>query len=196
MAEPLLTLPTAPTGGGLADAIAELRAAVCLDEASSAARDKILDFVGCHDDALHRTCLDGHLTGSALILDHDRERTLLLLHAKLGRWLQPGGHADGEGHLGTVALTEAWEETGVEGLRLAAPAIDCDVHVIPERPGEPEHLHLDVRYLVLAPPDAVVSGNHESHGLRWCTMDEVEELATDESLVRLARSAFARSAAD
>lgn len=144
-----------------------------------------------HPDALHRTCLEGHLTGSALILDDARERILLMLHTKLGLWLQPGGHADGEGHLGAVALREAWEETGVNGLRLAGPAVDCDIHTIPERKGESEHLHLDVRHVVLAPANAQEVGNHESQELRWVTIDELEKLAGDKSLVRLAYAGLA-----
>lgn len=149
-------------------------------------RDRILEFIADHPDALHRSCLAGHLTGSALVVHHDLDRVLLLLHAKLGMWLQPGGHADGEGNLATVALKEAEEETGIDGLVVLTPALDCDVHVIPERRGEPEHLHLDVRFLVLAPADAQPVGNHESHELRWCTPADLRTLATDDSLRRLA----------
>jgi 8-oxo-dGTP pyrophosphatase MutT (NUDIX family) len=176
-----------PTGGSLDDARSNLRSMLSTSVESDQYRDQILGFIDGHDDALFRTCLAGHLTGSALVVDDDRERTLVMLHAKLGMWLQPGGHADGEGHLATVAWTEATEETGIEGLRVLGPAIDSDVHGIPERKGEPEHMHLDTRFVVLAPPRAVVRGNHESHGLRWVTLDELDGLATDASLRRLAR---------
>ncbi len=53
-----------------------------------------------------------------------------MLHAKLGRWFQPGGHADGDATLPGVAWREATEETGVTGLTLAVPAIDLDVHEV------------------------------------------------------------------
>lgn len=183
-----------PRGGALADAVRSVGAAHCASLEAARHRTAILDFVASHPDALHRSCLDGHLTGSALVVNHDLERVLLLLHAKLGMWLQPGGHADGEGHLGTVAWQEAVEETGITGLQLVDRAIDCDVHVIPSRPGEPEHLHLDVRYLLFAPPDATVTGNHESHALRWATLADLDQLATDQSLRRLAAIGLAVAA--
>ena len=176
-----------PTGGDLTDAQAVLDEVASTSPESDSYRDEILAFTRLHADALHRSCLTGHLTGSALVVDDDRERTLLMLHAKLGLWLQPGGHADGEGHLATVALTEATEETGIDGLTVLGPAVDCDIHQIPERKGEPAHLHLDTSFVVLAPPGAVAQGNHESHALRWVTLDELDELAGDESLRRLAR---------
>jgi len=136
-------------------------------ESPEEARARVLAFCRANPDALHRSCLDGHLTGSAVVVDAAGERTLLLHHAKLDRWLQPGGHADGDGNLANVAWREATEETGMSGLRVVRPAIDVDIHTIPARPGEPEHLHLDVRFAVIAPPDAVVELNHESLGARW-----------------------------
>lgn len=140
-----------------------------------AARQRIVEFCRHHPDALHRSCLDGHLTGSAVVVDAAGQRTLLLHHAKLDRWLQPGGHADGDGNLGHVAWREATEETGLAGLRLVRPAIDIDVHTIPARPGEPEHLHLDLRFAVVGPVGAVaatVDHNHESLGARWVAGDD------------------------
>src|SRR5919106_547396 len=86
------------------------------------------------------------------------DRVLLLHHRKLGRWLQPGGHADpGESSGETVALREAREETGLAGLNLHPQAprpFDVDVHDIPARGGEAAHQHLDLRYLVVAPAGA------------------------------------------
>ena len=184
--EPLLSAVDLPSGGSLADACAAVEAARTGDDESDRARLQILEFIASHDDALHRSCLEGHLTGSALVVDAARERVLLMLHAKLGMWLQPGGHADGEGHLATVALTEAREETGIDGLRISPAVVDCDVHEIPARPGEPRHLHLDLRFVVLAPRGAVARPNHESHGLCWCTPRDVDEIGTDSSLRRLA----------
>jgi 8-oxo-dGTP pyrophosphatase MutT (NUDIX family) len=97
-----------------------------------------------------------------------------MLHRKLGRWFQPGGHADGDANLANVAFREACEETGIEGLAVMVPAIDVDVHEVHLPDGV--HLHLDVRHLVLAPPDARAPGNHESLELAWVDVDGLERL--------------------
>jgi 8-oxo-dGTP pyrophosphatase MutT (NUDIX family) len=154
-----------------------------------AARREILAFVDRHPDALHRSCRQGHLTGSAMVVDPETRRFLFMHHVKMDRWLQPGGHADGDAALPGVALREATEETGVAGLRVAVPAIDLDVHLI-DAGGDPPHLHLDTRYVVLAPPGAVANGNHESHALRWAGIAELDDLGLDAGTVRLALRAL------
>ena len=162
-----------------------------------AARDQVLALLDQHGESLaDRTTAPGHLTGSAVVVDAAGERVLVLLHTKLQRWLQPGGHADGDHELAGVALREATEETGIEGLEVVLPAVDLDVHEVDH--GDPlgTHLHLDLRFLVLAPPDAVVVGNHESQGLRWVTLAELEDLADEEGLVRLARTGLGAAARD
>jgi len=143
-------------------------------------RTRILAFLDDHPDALDRSCASGHLTASAAVIDPVARRVLLLLHAKVQRWLQPGGHADGDGNLARVALREAEEETGIAGLRVLTPAIDLDVHTFHHHGGtEPDHLHLDVRHLVVAPPGAVAVTNHESHGARWMPVDDLLPLVWD-----------------
>lgn len=152
----------------------------------------VLALLGEHGESLaDRSTAVGHLTGSALVLDAGRERTLVMLHTKLQRWLQPGGHADGDHELAGVALREATEETGIEGLRVRVPAIDIDVHAVDHGDALGEHLHFDLRFVVVAPAGASERGNHESQALRWVTLTELEDLADEPSLVRLARRGFA-----
>ncbi len=137
----------------------------------------------------HRTDRPGHLTGSALVIDPSTGRLLVLFHRKLQRWLQPGGHADGDTNLASVAWREATEETGIDGLAIVVPAVDIDVHLV-SPPHEDPHLHYDVRFLVLAPPGAEVVGNHESERLRWVRPDDLPALGVDSGLLRLAGTAM------
>lgn len=174
---------------GLERARAEILAA---HPVLASVRDQMLAFLDEHDDALVRSCLVGHLTGSALVVDEATSKVLLLHHAKLQRWLQPGGHADGDGDIGAVALREATEETGLVGLELVRPAIDLDIHVIPARGPEPEHLHLDVRYLVLAPKGSTVEINAESTASRWVDPVTERHLLGAGELRRLVDAGLAR----
>lgn len=155
----------------------------------SAAGGRVAELLDEHGaDLADRTTAPGHLTGSALVVDASRTRVLLMLHAKLGRWLQPGGHADGDHELAGVALREAREETGIDGLAVYVPALEADVHTVDHGDALGAHLHLDVRFLVAAPPGAVAHGNHESTALRWVTLGELRSLADEEGLVRLAEA--------
>ena len=157
------------------------------DEAADLVR--ILAFVRQHAQPFDRAIAAGHLTGSALVVSENGDRVLLLHHRKLERWLQPGGHAEtGEASGETVALREAREETGLQGLALHPEAprpLDVDVHQIPARPGEPAHEHLDLRYLVVASENAPLKpATGESERLRWFGWDELETLGLDPGLVR------------
>lgn len=152
-------------------------------------RDRILELIDAHEDIAVRTCRPGHLTGSAFVVDPSRQACLMLFHTKLQRWLQPGGHADGDTNLAHVALREAAEETGISGLRVVNPAIDVDIHRV-DPPKEDAHLHLDVRYLVIAPAGAEPEGNHESQALRWVTETELVDFDVDDGLRRMAKAGF------
>jgi 8-oxo-dGTP pyrophosphatase MutT (NUDIX family) len=153
------------------------------------AAPRMRSFVERRPDCLLRSCLEGHVTGSAWIASAEGSRTLLAHHRKLDRWLQPGGHADGDPDTLAVALREAREETGLRELEpLGRDPFDLDIHEIPARAGEPAHLHYDVRYLLVASPDAPLAPSPESHALRWFARDAPEVLA-EESLARMARKA-------
>jgi len=159
--------------------------------------DTVRRFVAAHRDCFERSCAPGHVTGSAWILSPDRRQVLLLRHRKLGRWLQPGGHADGDPDVLAVALREAQEETGLERLALlpgplGGLPLDVDVHPIPERPGEPAHLHHDVRFLLLAEPGQTPCRSEESDELAWIERARLAEVSVEESLLRLERHARLR----
>ena len=184
--------PALATRDDLAHARAILERYEPWDEQQVQARVDMLAFLDAHPDALHRSCLAGHLTGAALVIHADGQRALLTHHAKLGFWLQLGGHCDGDANLPAVALREAIEESGIPDLTIDPTPIDLDVHPIPARPGEPEHLHLDTRFLAWAPPGAKTVVSHESKDLSWFTPDELGAIDVDDSVRRLFDLAFRR----
>jgi len=130
----------------------------------------------------------GHITGSAWIVDDDRTHALLVHHRKLERWLQPGGHAEGERDAREIARREAQEETGLQRLRAAQDGIyDVDVHDIPARGDDPAHAHFDIRFAFIAARDEPLRVSAESHALAWRPIAELDRAGVDESVRRLAR---------
>ncbi len=137
---------------------------------------------------------EAHFTGSAVVVDPAGARVLLVHHGKLLRWLQPGGHADelDGGSLEATALREAREETGCQvRIHPSAPRpLDVDIHRIPARKQEPEHLHLDVRFLLIAQdPEALQHDPAESSGAQWLEWSAALRLADEPPLRRLLEKA-------
>ena len=146
-----------------------------------------------HPRCFHRDHLPGHLTGSAWIIDRDHQSVLLTHHAKLNKWLQPGGHADGDENILAVALREAEEETGIKNFYLPDSGIfDIDIHTIPERKDFPEHLHFDVRFLLQADQNDHLLITEESTDLKWFALHQLETLTTNASMLRMRDKALAK----
>ena len=156
------------------------------DEAATVALFQ--DFLADQPQCFERTLVPGHFTGSAWLVSADGARVLLTHHRKLGRWLQLGGHADGDPDLARVALREAHEESGLTGLALDGEVIfDLDRHRIPARGVEPEHWHYDVRYVVRAEADENFAVSAESLALAWRpVIAVVADAEADDSLRRMA----------
>ena len=138
-------------------------------------------------DPYRRERLQGHFTASAWLVDAEGKRTLLTHHRKLDRWLQPGGHADGDRDLARAALREAEEESGLRDLVVEPELFDLDRHWIPERGAEPGHWHYDVRFVVRATGSEDFVVGEESHDLAWRDIDAIaNDPANDASLRRMA----------
>ena len=144
-----------------------------------------------HPNAFQRDHLPGHITGSAWIVDSTRNFVLLTHHAKLNRWLQPGGHADGDENIVNVALREAVEETGLKDLKLLNNEVfDVDIHTIPRRNEFPEHLHYDVRFILEGNRNHPLQLSAESHALQWVSFDQLKSITKENSsILRMADKA-------
>ena len=156
---------------------------------------RYLEFVESTNMCCFRSHLAGHCTGSAFVIDPGWERVLLLYHPFLQRWLQPGGHADGDPDLLAVATREAHEETGLAldafhpvelGGRKRVP-FDLDIHPIPARKKEPEHYHYDLRFLLTADPNLKLRPESTDMKLAWLPLDQVTDYTEEESVLRMVR---------
>lgn len=172
----------------------------------SAVVARIRRLVAAHVDCFDRTCRPGHITASAWVTTPACDRFLLVHHRKLGRWLQPGGHTDGDHDILSAALREAREETGLNDLCLVddgprATPLDLDVHEIPARFSpegdmiEDAHEHHDVRVLIVAQGDRTPRASHESHAVAWFTPEELAHVTSEESVLRMLRKTRAAQAA-
>ncbi|MEP4050130.1 MAG: NUDIX hydrolase [Luteolibacter sp.] len=147
---------------------------------------RFFDFIEAEDECFERGLACGHITGSAWVVNADGSEVLLTHHRKLDRWLQLGGHADGDADVLAVAVKEAEEESGLSNFKQVGKGIfDIDVHPIPARKGEPEHLHFDVRYVLRPEGSMDFTVSDESHDLRWVKPEEVRQLTTEVSMMRM-----------
>jgi len=113
-----------------------------------------------------------HVTGSAIVVG--RRGIVLHRHKRMGIWLQPGGHLEPGEAPWQAARREAGEETGLDLRHPAAgPRLGhVDVHRAPLG-----HVHLDLRYLLLAADGDPEPAPGESPDVRWFTWPEARAIA-------------------
>jgi len=147
------------------------------DEAEARDREAMLSLVATEPGCFARTTFaPGHFTGSVFVFSEGTRHVLLLHHRRLDKWLQMGGHDEGEADPAATALREGREESGLDDLVLLSPRIlDVDVHPIPPSAarGEPGHAHFDVRYAaVTRSAGSERADAAESLGLAWLPLEE------------------------
>jgi len=138
-----------------------------------------------HPNAYQRMHLPGHITGSAWIVNEAFDEALLVHHAKLNKWVQPGGHADGDENILAVALREAQEETGIFHFEILPTIFDMDIHTIPARKDFPEHQHYDIRFLMKPLPDQSIAVSEESLDVKWIALADLENFTKERSVLRM-----------
>tara|TARA_B100000530_G_scaffold271204_1_gene183896 strand:- start:446 stop:988 length:543 start_codon:yes stop_codon:yes gene_type:complete len=147
----------------------------------------MLSFIENHTNHFSRTNHHGHFTGSAWIINPDKTKILMTHHKKIGKWLQLGGHADGESDLLKVSQREAVEESGINNfVTISNEIFDMDIHEIPAIGSDPKHLHYDIRFLLQADPDkeSLIISN-ESHDVAWIPLDKIAHYNSEQSIMRM-----------
>src|SRR3990167_8081192 len=149
-------------------------------------KQRMIDFVQAYPDCFERSLALGHMTASAWLLNQDRTQALVMLHTKLDKWVQVGGHCDGDSDVLAVAIKEAQEESGIQNIVPISPEIfDIDIHLIPSNPRESAHFHYDVRFLLGVVGDQQFVQNRESKELRWISKHRAELLTDNTSVTRM-----------
>jgi 8-oxo-dGTP pyrophosphatase MutT (NUDIX family) len=157
-----------------------------MDEAAFVSR--AIYFIEEHEDCFDRELWPIHVTGSTWVVNSRRDRVLLLHHRKLDQWFQPGGHADGDADILRVALKETAEETGLEEryIKLVNEAVfDVDIHRIDANYQDPQHEHIDIRFLIEIDDAVLVPGNDESHQVLWVNLYQVTRYNNNRSTYRM-----------
>jgi 8-oxo-dGTP pyrophosphatase MutT (NUDIX family) len=131
-----------------------------------------IDFVSSTPDCFLREHPHGHITASVWIVNPSYTKILMTLHSKIGIWLQPGGHCDGDTDVYASAVRELEEETGLSDYMVLNSIFDIDVHEIAPYKNEPAHLHFDTRFLAIADDSQDIIISEESKDLKWFSLDE------------------------
>jgi 8-oxo-dGTP pyrophosphatase MutT (NUDIX family) len=162
------------------------------DPAQDTLRHAVLAFLAGQPNGCLRECVPGHVTGSALVLDHTGTHALLTLHPRFGRWLQLGGHCEAtDADIVAAALREATEESGIADLTIDPEPAALHVHPVTCSLGVPTR-HLDIQFVAQAPANAEIAVSDESLDLRWWPLDGLPQ-DIDFGLKQLANSARNRT---
>lgn len=153
-----------------------------------ASRDEIIEFIEGDPRCFEKINTNGHVTGSAMVINHDLTQVLLNHHRKLNKWIQFGGHSDGHNNPFEVAWREAEEESGLKSLRYIEGyenIFDLDVHIIAKIGDAPEHKHYDVRILLVCDEGEKLQISKESIELKWVKIENVKVYNNTPAFLRM-----------
>lgn len=142
-------------------------------------KEQMLNFIDNFDDVLTRNNSCGHFSSSAFVINKEKTKMIVVYHNIYDAWIYPGGHADGEEDLLSVAVREVEEETG-----LKVKILDDNMFAIQSLPVKGHikrgkyvsaHTHFDVVYLLEADDTIpLVYREDESKGVKWIPFEEAD----------------------
>lgn len=150
-----------------------------IDQKEERVRKRMISFISAHRKCFDNDFKEGHVTGSALVVDRSFKYTLLTHHSWINKWFQPGGHSDGENNAIEVGLREAKEETGLSSLSFIPGhegIFDVDIHPIPKHEAMPGHYHYDIRIILTADKKEKLTITKESKHLEWLSFKSARNL--------------------
>jgi 8-oxo-dGTP pyrophosphatase MutT (NUDIX family) len=159
-----------------------------LDQQEKQMQRDLVQFVKQYNNCFDRELSVGHITGSAWLVNKELSHVFFTHHKKLNQWFQPGGHSDGNANTLSVAMQEASEESGIEDVYIQAlnnNIFDIDIHTIPARKKEPEHLHYDIRFILEADMNQPLKISDESNEIAWIAIEEIPKYTTETSIMRM-----------
>ncbi len=143
-------------------------------------KEQFLRFIDTFDDVLTRDNIFGHFSASAFLVNKKRNKMVVVYHIINDGWIYPGGHADGDDNLLSVAVREVEEETG-----LKAKILDENIYAIQSAPVKghiksgkyvSSHIHFDVLYLMEADDRIPLKyKENESKGVKWISFEEADD---------------------
>lgn len=154
-------------------------------------KEIILNCVDMFDNILTRDNELAHITSSAFVINKTKDKVLMIYHNIYNSWSWTGGHADGDTDLLTIALKEAWEETGVKNLYpIIEDLISMDILTVLAHTKRGKyiapHLHLSVAYLVQADEnEQLVVKPDENSGVQWIPIDEIETYSNEPHMIKV-----------
>lgn len=157
---------------------------IAIDEAKMV--KQVIEFMENYPNCFNRSLSIGHITASTWITDEAQKLALLCHHKKLDKWLQLGGHCDGDSNVYNVALKEAQEESGLKDFKFKNETIfDVDIHQIPKHKDVAAHLHYDIRFWLIADANLPLTISNESKDLKWLPINEIHQYNNERPIIRM-----------